>query len=175
MRTWRRSVRDFVIHRVLHADDPPHRLALGAAIGMFVAFTPTIGAQSALVVGLAWLLGGNKVVGLPLVWISNPATAAPIYYGCYTVGRYMLGMKGVGRAWWAEFMRPPQGYLDAMVFYWSRLAEIAAPLWLGSLLVGALLAAVTYLFVSRSVTIYRRRREIRLAKAKPAAKQQAQR
>jgi hypothetical protein len=169
MRVWRRAVQAFVIHRVLHADDPPHRLALGAAIGMFVALTPTIGLQSGLVVMLAWLLGGNKVVGLPLVWISNPATAAPIFYGCYTVGRHVLGMKGVGRAWWAEFMHPPQGYVDAILFYWSRLADIAAPLWLGSLLVGTVLAAATYVFVYQSVSIYRRRFASRIAAAIAAA------
>ena len=31
-----RRVRRFVYHHLLHADDPPHRLALGVGIGVFV-------------------------------------------------------------------------------------------------------------------------------------------
>ena len=75
---WQR-VRHFVLHDILHADDPPHRLALGVAIGMFVTFTPTVGLQMVLVGVLAWLLRANKLVGLPVVWLSNPATVVPIY------------------------------------------------------------------------------------------------
>ena len=84
-RLYLHRARKFIYHNVLHADDPPHRLALGAAIGVFVAFTPTVGLQMMLTVSLAWLLRANKVIGLPVVWISNPATLVPIYYSCYVV------------------------------------------------------------------------------------------
>mgnify|MGYP001008765280 CR=1 FL=1 len=49
----------FFLHQVLHCDDSPHRLALGAALGTLVAFTPTIGFQMAIVV----LLGGTLALG----------------------------------------------------------------------------------------------------------------
>ena len=43
VRSWSRrhrlQLRHFVYHSLLHADDPPRPLALGMAIGMFVAFT----------------------------------------------------------------------------------------------------------------------------------------
>ncbi|MDA1054245.1 MAG: DUF2062 domain-containing protein [Planctomycetota bacterium] len=83
---WRKC-RRFVLHSVLHTDDPPARLALGAAIGMFFMFTPTFGFQMLLVVFVAWLLRANKAVGLPIVWISNPATMIILYYPCYYIGR----------------------------------------------------------------------------------------
>ena len=86
-----KSVKDFCILRILHADDPPHRLALGIAIGMFVTFTPLIGFQMLISVFLAWLLRANKLVGVPLVWISNPVTFVPIYYPCYWLGCKVLG------------------------------------------------------------------------------------
>ena len=85
------AVSDWLVKRLLHADDPPHRLALGAAIGMFVTFLPLIGFQMALVVVLATLLRANKAVGLPIVWITNPATIVPVFYACYVIGRLMLG------------------------------------------------------------------------------------
>ena len=58
------KVKDFVVYGVLHADDTPHRIALGVAIGIFVTFTPTLGFQMILVAVIATLLRANKFVGL---------------------------------------------------------------------------------------------------------------
>jgi len=98
----KRQIRHFVFHSILHADDPPHRLALGIAIGTFVTFTPTVGLQMMIVVFLAWLFRANKVVGLPIVWISNPVTIMPIFYTCYRLGRAILGHSAIGANWWMD-------------------------------------------------------------------------
>jgi uncharacterized protein (DUF2062 family) len=151
------ALRDFVFRRMLHADDPPHRLALGAAIGVFVAITPTVGVQTLLVVFLAWLLRANKAVGIPLVWISNPATAVPIYYPCYRIGRFLLGRPSIPTQWWRELAHPPEGW-EAMTFYWGKFLEIAWPLWLGCTLVGLVTGWITYRVVHRLVSMHRLRR-----------------
>jgi uncharacterized protein len=153
--TW---TREFITHRVLHADDPPHRLALGVAIGVFVTFTPTVGFQMVIAVFLAWWLRANKAVGVPVVWISNPATFVPIYYSCYWVGRHILGKNGIGRAWWAELTRPPEGWWPAVTFYWSRFTEIAWPLWIGGFIVGGACEVVSYYLVYHLIRAYRLRR-----------------
>jgi hypothetical protein len=165
MHAWKRSTRRkllrarrFVVHNLLHADDPPHRLALGVAIGIFVTFTPFIGIQMVLVVILAWLLRANKAVGVPVVWISNPATFVPIYYPCYLIGRAALGWPAVGRQWWDQLTHPPAGFWAVTEFYWSRVFEIFAPLTLGCLLVGTPLATTTYLITRRLICGYRQRR-----------------
>jgi uncharacterized protein len=150
--------RRFVVRRILSADDPPARLALGVAIGLFVTFTPTIGVQSVLVVALAWMLGANKLVGLPLVWLSNPATFVPIYYPCYRIGRWLLGGPQKGAAWWRELTRPPEGYVEATQFYWSRLMEIIVPLSVGSLLVAFPVAVVGYIVTYQGICRYRLQR-----------------
>ena len=68
LRSWyrrhRQQLRHFVYHSLLHADDPPRPLALGMALGMFVAFTPTFGIQMVLAGFLCWLLRANKAVGI---------------------------------------------------------------------------------------------------------------
>ncbi len=127
-------------------DDPaqPHRVALGAALGIFVAFTPTIGFQMIIVVALASLFGANKLVGVPLVWISNPLTIPPIFYAGYTLGRVILGWQRLSRRWWSELAEPPEGWWATTVFYWNRAAAIAAPLWLGLVLIGGCAAVLTY-------------------------------
>jgi len=68
------------VDRVLQVHDTPHRIGLGVATGIFVAWTPTVGFQMALTVALAWLVGANKVVGVPFVWISCPPTYFATYY-----------------------------------------------------------------------------------------------
>ena len=147
------QIRRFVLVNMLHANDPPHQLALGAAIGVFVAVTPTVGVQMGVVLLLAWLLGANKVVGLPIVWVTNPATIVPIYYSCYFVGRRLLGMEGIGREWWAEL----KGSHD-FSFYWTKLMDVATPLWVGCLVCGFALAYPTYHITYVVVRRYRMRR-----------------
>ncbi len=157
-RLYSHRVRRFIVHDVLHADDPPHRLALGAAIGMFVTFTPTIGFQMIIVVFLSWLMGANKIVGLPIVWLSNPATFVPMYYSCYVIGRSVLGWPAIGDAWWSQLSKPPDQWWPMVTFYWSRLMEIASPLWLGCVMIGLLLAYPTYYVVHQLIVTYRIRR-----------------
>lgn len=148
----------YVFHNLLHADDPPHRLALGVALAMFVTFTPTVGFQMALVFFLAWLFRANKVVGLPLVWISNPATLVPIYYGCYWVGRKLLGLPGKGSEWFDALKHPPAGFVERIQFFWQRFEEILAPLMLGSAIVGGILGLISYYVTYWLVSKYRLRK-----------------
>ncbi len=151
--------RRFVIHGVLHADDPPHKLALGIAVGVFVAFTPTIGAQTVLAVFFAWLLRANKAVGIPVVWLSNPATFVPIFYPCYRLGSWLIEQPGKGRTWWKELAHPPPGWWEGIEFYWGRTMEIWMPLWLGSLIVATVMGIVTYFVTRGMIVTYRRGRE----------------
>lgn len=155
--------RRFVFHNMLHADDPPHRIALGVAIGVFFTFTPFIGIQMVMVVGAAWLLRANKVVGVPLVWISNPATFVPIFYPCYLIGRTILGWKGVGKEWWAQLASPPEGFAQATQFYWNRTMEVFSPLMLGCFIVGIPFSIFSYLTTRIVIERYR----LRMAKKNP--------
>ncbi len=151
-------VRRYVLHNVLHADDPPHRLAMGVGIAMFVTFTPTVGVQMPLTVFFSWLLRGNKLVGLPIVWISNPATLIPIYFTCYTVGRKLLAQEPVGGEWWRQLAHPPTEWWPMVSFYWSRCTEIAAPLWLGGIVIGGILAVPSYYAALYCIRSYRLKR-----------------
>lgn len=153
-----RQLKGFVIHYLLHADDPPHELALGVAIGVWVTFTPTIGIQMALIVFLAWLLRANKVVGLPIAWITNPATIVPMYYPCYWLGRVILGHPDVGMEWWKKLAHPPTGWWPAVTFYLDCVWEIFEPLWLGCLIIATVLAVISYVIVLFTVRWYRMRR-----------------
>lgn len=156
---WGRRVRDLVIHTIFHADDRPHRLALGLAIGMFVAFTPTVGLQTLICVALAWSLSANRVVGLPLIWISNPATFIPIYYPCYRLGCQLTGYPIADREWFAASI-PAAGerWSEQFGLIGSRFLDVAVPLWSGCLVVAGALGTITYFLMLSLIRGYRARR-----------------
>jgi hypothetical protein len=86
---WRR-LQQIVFHNILHLDDTPHRIAWGVFIGAMIAFTPTLGLQILLYLPIAALLRANKVSGIPILFISNPFTAVPLYYTTWSVGAAVL-------------------------------------------------------------------------------------
>lgn len=168
-RLYSRRTRRYILHNILHADDPPHKLALGIALAMFVTFTPTVGLQMVLVFFLAWLLRANKVVGVPLVWLSNPVTIPPIFYFNYWVGSVVMGSQlndfnwfvesvrqaessAAGAAWWGD------GWWLRVSSYFNVLMEIAVPLWVGSILVALALGIPTYYLCYYSICWYRLKR-----------------
>ena len=86
----RRLIPREFLRTILMLDDTPHSIALGTAIGMFIGMTPTVGIQMGLVLIFAFLVrplfSFNKVAAVLTVYISNPFTVAPIYWGCYKLG-----------------------------------------------------------------------------------------
>jgi hypothetical protein len=167
----------FVEYRIFHVDDTPHRIALGVAIGMFVAWTPTLPFQMILAVFLATILRANKAVPVPLVWISNPFTAVPLFYGNYLVGAFLMrgewGDSSAARQILAQLFSPEGSQADGSwrfvhsefwVLLWNAFVQFGTELWIGSVLVGLLVALASYPIAIRSVVAYRRRRLARRAK-----------
>lgn len=151
----------FFIYRVLSLDDTPHRIALGVAIGIFVAWTPSIPAQMVSVVALSWLLRANKFVGLPFVWISNPVTILPIYGPNLLLGQWILG-KPVGNfSALYDAMHFGGGPIDTAQIWWSAIAPILVELWIGSLIVATILGVMTYFTMYRVIIVWRRRRHLK--------------
>ena len=153
-----RRCRRYVYHSILHADDPPHELALGVALAMFVMFTPTVGIQMIITFFLAWLFRANKAVGIPVVWISNPLTFVPIFYPAYLIGCWLLRQPHISVEWWQGLSHPPAGWLARIEYYWSHFVDIAAPLWLGGLILGTLIGVPTYYLLYFVIRSYRLRR-----------------
>jgi len=163
-----RKLRDIIIYRVLHIDDSAHRIALGVAVGFFVAWTPTIGFQMALTIAIAAAVRANKVVGLPIVWISNPVTAAPLYYHNWAVGRAITrGALESGPAVKSALTKAIASLNDPLtilrhlfdVDFWRttglKLIGFGMELWIGSVIIGLILGAMSYTITRRGVAYYR--------------------
>jgi hypothetical protein len=144
-----------LLHKVLHIEDTPHRIALGLAVGMFMAFTPTFGLQLVLTVLVSWALRANKVVGLGPVWITNLATIAPIYYGCYWLGEQLLGSGGATLEHFQKLTVDHGGWWENMKYAWGLIRVVIWRLSVGCLLVGGVMGAITYVVGFYSILGYR--------------------
>ncbi len=79
------------IERVKQLQGDPHYLALGMAIGVFVAMTPLIPFHTVIAVAMAYIFGGSRPAAVLGVWASNPFTVIFIYLGCYKIGIFLMG------------------------------------------------------------------------------------
>ncbi|MCK4627574.1 MAG: DUF2062 domain-containing protein, partial [Sedimentisphaerales bacterium] len=162
-----KRVENFVVYRILHVDDTPHRLALGLALGIFVAWTPTIGLQMILVLLLAPLIRANGRVGVPMVWISNPLTIALIYYPNYLVGYFIMGSFAERASPGHSFQQIQEqlgniqqsGHFFSIAF-WQEVGRLVldigvVDLIVGSIVVGLVLGLVMYIVSYRFIVWYR--------------------
>jgi len=169
---WRR-LKQIVLHNILHLDDTPHRIAWGVFIGAIIAFTPTLGLQIVLYIPIAALLRANKLSGIPILFISNPLTAVPLYYTTWKVGAAVLQPEHeVTRAtiqqWLTDAGRTLKtegagGLLEAD--FWSSagrlLASTGVELWVGGLLCGIVVAVPIYFVTRWGINAVRHLREAR--------------
>lgn len=162
---WRQLLRlwsspRIVLRRVLALDDTPHAVALGATIGMLFGLTPTVGLQTVEVVLFALitrrLFYFNRAAALTVIYVSNPLTVAPIYYGLYWVGSLFVP----GQATLQQF----QEILTFEGFdgWWQALTDLATdvgmPLLVGTLVVAPIGAVLTYPVTRALIQWYRGKR-----------------
>ncbi|MCA9531331.1 MAG: DUF2062 domain-containing protein [Myxococcales bacterium] len=168
---WKR-LKEVVVHRILGVDDTPHRIAWGVFIGTVIAWTPTLGFQMMLYFACATLLRANKISGMPILFISNPFTAVPVYYFAYRVGSVVLHGRSadtaVARAQIAERLRQA-AEVAGTTHWWQALGHeafwatvghtmlaLGVELWLGSFVIGFAMGAPLYFVTRWGVRLFRR-------------------
>ncbi|MBN2375325.1 MAG: DUF2062 domain-containing protein [Sedimentisphaerales bacterium] len=163
-----KNIEKFVIYRILHANESPHRLALSIGLGLFIAWTPTIGIQMILAFALAALFRANTRIGPALVWVSNPLTLVPIYLPNYWLGQKLLQMFSDRPApdyaqikeAIASFSSPGNVLVNFFnPSFWHDmfhlLFNISVELWLGSIIIGLLVGGISYLVSYKMIYWYR--------------------
>ena len=161
---WNKAKAWFI--HLLHLDDSSHSIALGAAIGVFIAMTPTIGFQMLLIYFIASILRANRIAGVPMAWITNPATILPIYSFNLLVG---ISIAGGSAAMREEFEQALEGIMnkdlpwwDLVKQWWDVVMHVTLPLWVGSIVVGLASGTVAYAVMYYLITVYRRHHRRRL-------------
>lgn len=139
--SWLLTKKEVLAHRylqifgeVLHNPNLWHfnrrSVANATAIGLFCAFLPMPFEMLVAALG-AIRFNGNLPLAVAWVWISNPVTWIPLYTPGYLLGAWLLD-------------KPPN---EAGHVTMGVLIESYAALWLGSLIIGALVSACGWVIV----------------------------
>jgi len=166
-----RPVLRFVKLRILHVDDSPERIAKGLAVGILIGYLPVIGIQMFLAWAAAALFRANKVVAVLCVWVSNPLAIIPIYYPSYLLGRWLIGLSRHKHQIDPEQLE--KMFVNTLSFYrmltefhttvfWKDvsavLMKVGLETFVGSVIIGAVVATVAYWLGYYGVVRYRRRK-----------------
>ena len=138
--------------RVLKEHHDPHGIALGVAVGAFIGILPLYGLHTVLcVVALLLIPRANKLAILLGTNVSLPPTVATITWTAYDIGRILLVNKRY----------PPLSWEYLKNFKVERVSEFYYPLFIGSIVLGLLVAVVLYIITWVVAERFRKRHALR--------------
>jgi len=136
----------------------PRQVALGVALGSFIAFTPFMGLQMILAALAATIVGASRKAAMLAVWISNPLTMGPIFAVTYWIGALLMSPEtataGIAETTSSSirFESPPISTLvDAG---WGIMWTMTV----GGALVGLAAAVGAYVLTHRGVQVFQSRK-----------------
>ncbi len=134
------------------------RSASGAfATGLFMAFVP-VPFQMVLAAAVAILVRVNLPLSVVLVWLTNPVTIPPMFWGAYRLGSWVMGS-------------PERPFQFELSYDWlaTEMGAIWQPFLLGCFICGTLCAFLGYfgirgLWRIRLIKQHQRRKQDRAAR-----------
>ncbi|MEJ2641022.1 MAG: DUF2062 domain-containing protein [Desulfosarcinaceae bacterium] len=142
--TWRVRLR-LAYENICRLQGNPHYVAMGMAIGVFVAVTPTFPFHTLLAIALAFILRGSKPAAIIGVWFSNPVTIPIFYFGSFKIGTLLMRIE-------LPDAIPYQSIGDLL----NLGAEVTLAMMLGGCVLGILPAVSAYFLTFRIVRQFRR-------------------
>lgn len=142
--------------KLLALKDSPREVAIGAAVGVFFAFTPLVGLKTVLAAGITWLLGGSVVSAVVAVTLHDvllPLMPLLMRWE-YQVGYWMLSHP---HAFPPSLHQALKGH-PASWLKWSSFLTVGLPLLVGSLFVSGPLALLTFFGIGGVLDGFRKRR-----------------
>lgn len=170
---WKRSFK-YVGHRVKRIPDTSHKIALGAAIGVFVCFSPILGVHMAMALIIVFLLRANLVASFITTMFGNPVTYPFIATVSLGLGRTILGMnakdddfQSLHSAFWQAFTDTWQliqswfGFAERPDGLADFLSNLFLPYLIGGTIIGLVSGAITYFLLRPVIGAYQiRRRQV---------------
>jgi uncharacterized protein (DUF2062 family) len=143
-----KNIRDR-IRGIFHLHDSPNKLALASAVGVFIAFSPTIGLHTISCLLFAWMFRLSKlVVFTAATLVNNPWTMVPLYGFCLWFGIQITGTTTAvpDIAW--KTLTFSSAYHILRPYLWPFVA--------GTVVVGTAAAVISYFFIYWAVVRHRR-------------------
>ncbi|GJQ58944.1 MAG: DUF2062 domain-containing protein [Candidatus Scalindua sp. AMX11] len=142
----------------------PKAISLGVAIGIFIAFTPTIGLQIFIAAFFSIIFNANRAAAVAFVWITNPLTMPFIYGFTYRIGNFFWGgpplVKVKQLLLKADYTLDKQGIwgvYDKLKILLSLGKDIFIPLSIGGTIIGIFAGSLSYVVVLKTIKYYRNR------------------
>jgi uncharacterized protein (DUF2062 family) len=140
------------IRSLFRLNDSPHRLAAAFALGVFIAFSPTIGLHTISCLLFAWAFRLSKLVVFTAAFINNPWTIVPMYGFCLWLGMKITGSHTViPHIVWNE-LSLGNAYMILKPYLWPFVA--------GTVVAGIIAAVVSYGVIYWAVMRYRKTGEV---------------
>ncbi|MFH1262781.1 MAG: DUF2062 domain-containing protein [Pseudomonadota bacterium] len=108
----------------------------GVAVGLFWAMIPMPFQMIPAAACAVWFRV-NLPISVALVWLTNPVTMPPIFYGAYRLGSWILGTR----------VRNNLVFEMSVEWLTGRLSSIWQPLLLGSLVLAVAASVIGYVTV----------------------------
>lgn len=125
------------IIRLVRQHNTPHEIALGIAIGVFIATLPVYGLHTVMVIVAAILVRpANKIAILAGTNFSLPPTVPFITWTGYEIGKFILRDPS-GPLQWSDFKN----------ITFTKVANLYPSLFVGSFILG-IICAVMFYFIS---------------------------
>jgi uncharacterized protein (DUF2062 family) len=141
------SLRD-QIRMLIFSDNSPGQIALGAAIGIFLACSPFLGTHTLAALALALLFRASRPAAFLGTLVNNPVTMTFIYLLEIKLGSYVLGY---------SFILPGSIWKDLVdLFSLGRKAFLS--IMTGFTILGLLSSITAYLATLGAVLFIRKRR-----------------
>jgi len=151
---WKRT--KILFKKILTANDSPHKLAMGFAIGVFWGVMPTFGFAIIFSLPTALFLKANKVTAILGTFVSNPLTAPFFYAFSYKVGNFILRLHSLPFSW--------------NIFKLENILNISKSLLIGSIIFAIIAAFISYGLILMIILLIRKRKGLHSQSSKRSGK-----
>ncbi|WP_455477420.1 DUF2062 domain-containing protein [Bartonella sp. B41] len=155
--------------RVLRISATPHKVALGFAIGIFLACSPLLGVHIILAVFFSWILRGNFAAAIIGTVFSNPLTFLLIIMADYKVGYLCLSLfSDMNEISLSQIRILFDGLTlsNMSLLFKGTWSSIMRPMILGGILLGFVFGSLSYISVYRAIARFQRKRYQKIMKKK---------
>jgi len=155
------------LRRLIRLRSTPRAIGLGCALGIFIAFTPTVGIQILLAAFLSSIFSANQPVAIIFVWVTNPFTFPFVYGFTYWVGNFFWSgpplskVKGIlMKTDYALDKEEVWAFYDRLKTVISLWRDVFIPLTIGGIIVGIIAGSVAYMIVLQVIGRYKKHYQI---------------
>lgn len=131
--------------KILSTNESPHRISLAFAIGIFIAFSPTIGLHTVSAIAAAWLFELNLPVVMVGTLVNNPWTFLLVYGVSICFGGFILNDS-------ASCLPAGLGKEELLIY----LKYVPLPFVTGTIVLGIIAAIISYFSLYQVLVIYKK-------------------